>query len=952
DRAGDPTVRVLAIAGDPGTGKTLLLADAARAVRRQGLRVRSARGRPTARTVRFGLLADALDDLITPATRARLPATDWAVLRTAFPGLDEAGETTPRTGTFDRHAVHRSFRRLLEQVAAPAGTTLFLDDVHAADDASLGLLADLVRNPPPVPLVIVLAYRPRQICHRLAAALGADDNPSVTLLRLGDLGADAAARLLGVEAGTPRCELLTEAGAGNPFYLKAVAAMSDSDLAGLPISPALLDPEAIPHDARAAVLTELDALTEADRAVATAAAVTGPCADTALLAEVTGLPEPAVEAALDHLAAADLLRPEGCELRFRHPLLAATVYHAAGHAWRRAAHRRAAHHLERVDAPVELRAHQIAGSARPGDRAAARLLVRAARVGVPGSSPFTIHLLRVALRLLPENAPDRGDLRFELACALGRSGRLLESRNLLHELLAERDTDTPAAACRTDLVEFSAGVDRLLGRLDEAAALVEAELAGADESDPLDTVPLQAELAGVQLMRGRFGELAPRFERIRQAARERGDQEAELRTSAALGLGATLAGDIATALALQERSRWLADSLPDGRLAQLIDAVVQLSCTEIMLDRCTDAVRHLERGLDVARRTGRHHLLPPLHLVASQAHARLGGLDAALTHGTRAQHLSGLSGDTTVQRMSPALSALPVLLRDGPEAAARVAGQGMVSDASLCSWLRGSAIGTLARLRLLQEDPDGCLGLLVGDDGELSAPDAVSVPAWCLLLTEAETARGEPDRAAFWAERCSRAAAELGLPSATAQARLARATLYLATGEAQAALSEADRAVRACVTAGLPLEEAQARRLLAAAFTRSGQVPQAQEQLGIAKQSLQSRGATWAAAAVTQQQRRLGAQQPRPAGLGRAGAAFDLLSARERQIVELVGRAMTNRQIGERLFLSPRTVEAHLTKAFAKLGVSTRAQVMGIVRDMGAIGDGPVELSGSGSRRN
>ncbi|NUR89249.1 MAG: response regulator transcription factor, partial [Nonomuraea sp.] len=61
--------------------------------------------------------------------------------------------------------------------------------------------------------------------------------------------------------------------------------------------------------------------------------------------------------------------------------------------------------------------------------------------------------------------------------------------------------------------------------------------------------------------------------------------------------------------------------------------------------------------------------------------------------------------------------------------------------------------------------------------------------------------------------------------------------------------------------------------------------------------------------------------------LRRTGAAVDLLTERELRISELVATGLTNRQIARRLYLSPRTIEAALTRVFAKLGVSSRAGV-------------------------
>jgi non-specific serine/threonine protein kinase len=61
--------------------------------------------------------------------------------------------------------------------------------------------------------------------------------------------------------------------------------------------------------------------------------------------------------------------------------------------------------------------------------------------------------------------------------------------------------------------------------------------------------------------------------------------------------------------------------------------------------------------------------------------------------------------------------------------------------------------------------------------------------------------------------------------------------------------------------------------------------------------------------------------------LSEATARPEPLSAREREVAELIARGMTNRQIAERLVISERTVDRHVSNMFAKLGVGTRAQL-------------------------
>jgi pimeloyl-ACP methyl ester carboxylesterase/DNA-binding CsgD family transcriptional regulator len=76
-------------------------------------------------------------------------------------------------------------------------------------------------------------------------------------------------------------------------------------------------------------------------------------------------------------------------------------------------------------------------------------------------------------------------------------------------------------------------------------------------------------------------------------------------------------------------------------------------------------------------------------------------------------------------------------------------------------------------------------------------------------------------------------------------------------------------------------------------------------------------------------------EAPPITGASTMQGAFAELSARERQIVELVAQGLDNRQIAERLFLSEKTVRNHITSIFSKLDVQSRAQVVVRARDAG-----------------
>ena len=117
----------------------------------------------------------------------------------------------------------------------------------------------------------------------------------------------------------------------------------------------------------------------------------------------------------------------------------------------------------------------------------------------------------------------------------------------------------------------------------------------------------------------------------------------------------------------------------------------------------------------------------------------------------------------------------------------------------------------------------------------------------------------------------------------------------------------------------MPLAAAQARIAAADAARIAGDQDAAGRLLGQAKRACTQAGADWLAERVVTEQRRLGASQPH-----RGPAAADGLSRREREIADLLCEGMTNKAIAERLVLSVRTVDSHVARILAKLGVSSR----------------------------
>jgi ATP/maltotriose-dependent transcriptional regulator MalT len=197
-------------------------------------------------------------------------------------------------------------------------------------------------------------------------------------------------------------------------------------------------------------------------------------------------------------------------------------------------------------------------------------------------------------------------------------------------------------------------------------------------------------------------------------------------------------------------------------------------------------------------------------------------------------------------------------------------------------------------------------------------------------LARVELGRGDRDAARGWVERAEATLAGLRLPLADAWTRHARAAIALADGEAADAAALALEAVEFAESIEAAIAAARCRTLAGEALAAAGRRDDAVRELQRAEAELSALGAARYRDEAARELRRLGervtARQRRATGEG-----LDALSGREREIADLVAAGRTNREIGGELFLSEKTVEGHLTRIFAKLGVTSRAEVAEVI---------------------
>jgi DNA-binding CsgD family transcriptional regulator len=942
--------RVAEVIGDPGIGKTRLLLEFAAIAERSGRVVLWGRAAEFERHVPFGAVTDALEDhLVTagPDIVAGLGAGDVALLRALFPALPGPdSDAAPRELIeAERYRLHRAVRALLEVLAARVGLVLIVDDLHWADDGSAELLDHLLRHPPRGPVLLAVAHRPRQTPGRLQHAFArALQDGLAELIEVSTLSPAEADALLPAGLSTARRRDLYTASDGNPFYLQALARGSAANAA----IPSHSDSHggAIPAPVQAALAGELASLTGTELLVARAAAVVGEGVEADLIAQAAGLGLDEVLAALDELADRDLLRPDlaGGSVRFRHPLVRSATYESVAAGWRIAAHARAAAALRDRGAPAADMAHHVERSARRGDLDAVGLLREAAAATMHSAPATAAHWLQAALRLLPDDATSllaRLEMLGMRAKALGVTGRLRESRDALHELL--RLLPAEFAEQRVQIVAFAAMIERLIGRHMEARASLLAELAGlADQHGPA-ALALKLGLAnGVVMRQDRDADQDWPGEALATARRNAN------RALQAAALGMCVAAHHQAGTVDERTTAWLGeaaalvDALPDGELAQGLQAIMWLGVSEICAEHLDDAIRHIGRALRLARTTGQNHVIAQLHGMHGWAHTLLGNLSTAAECFDDELDAAVLTASPALRGMALEHQCWIATWRGDLEEALQL-GKEAVACAEDGEYLNlGTATLVLAQAHLYNGDAATCVDLIVeaGGGPELPAVDPSSRTSWYQVLAVADASRGHTVDAAMWADSAELAAHRPGLSRPTAIAQLARA-YALAPADPSAAIPYADKAAESSTRAGNRVDAGRAHLLAGTAFAAVGDTDRARERFAQARALFEVCGARLFLDLTIREERRMNARRPRRTSRRTEHPAAPELTPRELQIAELVGQGLTNREIAEKLYLSPKTVDVHLGRVYAKLGVSRRAAVAGRLARLGPGHGGP-----------
>ncbi|GAC1369039.1 MAG: LuxR family transcriptional regulator [Actinomycetota bacterium] len=752
-------------------------------------------------------------------------------------------------------------------------------------------------------------------------------------LSLGTLDDEAVAELvetlIGARPGDRLLGQVARAG-GNPFFTtELVASLQRAGAITLVNDVAEVAVNALTPTLTNTILQRLSFLSEEALETLQVASILGSSFSVADLASAVGTRAPTLAPILSAAVRAGILGDDYPLLSFRHDLIREALYQSVQPALRAWWHLAAAQVLADGRSHEELAEHVIRG-ASPGDLGAVEWLRTAAQQAAGRSPVAAAILLQRALDLAPATTPHRDQARADLAFYLLRSGRLVEAETICRDLLAApRDVavaapypDVTAAPgidegrLRTILVEATVGQ----GRINQALSDLEEAVDAPGLSDA-DRARLWAWASQCRVI---TWDLRGAADAARLALIAAARAHDDVSTSIALGNLAVvhhLRGEFAEALRLaQEALERVAVGV--GSPTNPFHSVLNLVATLMDLDRLQDAQVTLGYWQRFRREPGAGCNHPILQIVGAIGHFWSGewdhaiaslqsGLDLAETTGIRLGTLVGHSLRCLIALHRGDL-ALAGREAAAGEAAAAIAGPQWRPDWTM--WARALLLEAGGRgaeaLRVLTKAWGLCADAGVLAEFPVIGPDLVRLAL----------AAGEPLKAEEVTAAVEALAATAGIASITGAALRCRAAV---SGDTATALA----AVAAYRTSPRRRELAQACEDAAAALTAAGRTGEAQP-LAAEALTLYRGLAAHQDVARAQTRLRLALQRaPAPRERTLRGASWDSLTPAELAVATLVAAGLNNPQIAERLGVSPRTVQSHVSKILTKLGLTSRVEI-------------------------
>lgn len=926
---GEARATAVVLEGSAGAGKTTLWRWGVARAAAGGATVLAATGAEFEVSESFAALTDLLatvtDDVVGALPAPQADALAVALLRSR------------RSVATEMRAVGMATLGVFRALAAGTPVVVAVDDLQWIDADSAAVLAFAFRRADPGLARVLLARRlpggarlpsarrgaasgPRghEVAGQVIAALSTTGQVTrlpVTGLPPGALQ-EMITRGLGSPLPRPMLQRIHEATDGNPFFALELAAAAGDAGAGAG------DPLPVRAELRDLLKVRIDRLSPAARdVVLVAAAARRPTL--ALVQRALGSGDSgsggsghggsgsdaaASDDAVSEAVRRGVLQVGDEAIGFVHPLYGSAVYAMAGAARRRRVHRLLAGVID--DAGQRAR-HLALAAPGPAEDVAAQVEQAGLRAREQGARAEAADLLELAGSLTPaERQDDWGRRITQAALCHHEAGSGNSARKLLSEVVAR----LPAGRARAEAL--LAVTEAEPGPVSHGLELIAQAMAEAGPD-----AHLRARLQMARLEHDWAGNMAGSVETADMAvdlARQSGDAALLVRALAMAGITHVVAG-LPDGLPLLRQAEALQP--PDADIPPWYRPEHWIGTALLWADELDQARPLLAGEYQRAELSGNDYDRCGLALRLAQLECRAGQLASARGYAQTAAALAAEhGGDQATVLADMALAQIEAV--EGHASRARQLLAGALATARrlgdrTSEWHSRAVLGFV---ELSAGDPAAAEAQMGGLHAELSAaglaepgespfvPDEIEV---LVLLGRLDEADGLCD----WLESRS---TELGRPRLMAAAARCRALLAAARGALDQARAAAELATGHAAGLAVPLERGRTLLVLGQIERRLRHKSAARDALNQALSIFDALGAPLWAQRAQAELERVGGRPPADAGL----------TATEHRICELVASGLSNAEIARELFISKRTVEAHLTHVYAKSGVRSRAQLL------------------------
>ena len=886
--------QVLLVTGEAGMGKTVLLADAAGRARPAGMRVLSVTGRESESKLAFAGLHQLLRPVLSGA--ADLPGRQAQALLGAL-GL-AADPAAP-----DPLLTSVAVLTLLSDLSERSPVLVVADDAQWLDRSSLDALAFAGSRLDAERVVLLVGAR--------GPAPPPGFDRGFPELHLEPLSMADAGRLLDGQPRPPRgrarAQVLAQA-EGNPMALIELAKVVADD----PAASRRWAAEPLPPTDRlsAVITSRYAALPEQAKAALLLAAVAdGP--DLAAAASHGAGPDARALAPAEQLG---LVKVDRTGLQFSHPLVRSAIYHSTPFAQRAAAHRQLAETLH--DQPDRRAWHLAAGALHPDERVASLLEATAAQAQRRGGAAAAALAMERAAELSPDRA-DRARRLVAAASAAVPTGQADWVQDLATRALAVTADPELRMTARHDAGWALAWSGRRTAAL--SALISVAEEASHDRPalawDALGSAATVAYQSGMPASRQAVSRTLGLLERQGPPPSAPGIDANVLR----LWIRAS-ADPICSRNQVLPYLRKIADSpIEEPSLWRIASAAW-------LLDESDLAIRLLQDAMQRLRAPGVRGTSGGSLTVLGWAYIDTGRWDEALEVAAEAAGLAEVNRMDIVAASADVITATVLAMRADSGAAREHAARALAAiDPAECGLVAARARRALGVAALADGSYLSAFTQLRG----LFSDDGTPLHNYASYLGVADLAAAavRADRRMEGRDVIEHALGHLsGMASARLEQLIARARGILADPAKAGAYF--NQGLSDPAGEQWPFERAQLRLDHGEWLRRSRRINDAKPVLTQALETFRRLNArSWAQRAEA---------ELRACGVAGTAApaerdALSALTPQQRQIVRLASDGLTNRQIGDRLFLSPRTVSSHLYRSYPKLGVAGRNQLRDVI---------------------